>query len=244
MANGLGYVLPAAVIGIGSVKFRPRRGFFAFNDEGEALAPIIAQAVIEEVHDDELVITEHPIEQGAAISDHSYKRPAEVVISCGWSNSPSNPGGIIGLAVGVAAAVGGRAGQAIGILSQLPGTIQAAQSILSGNSQDQVRAIYAELLALQTSRIPFDVLTGKRAYRSMMFKRLRTVTSAATENALILVAHCQEVLIVSTRIVSVSPSAQRFPGITNPPQDFGPQNLISPKTFTDPGIPGLSGKFQ
>lgn len=244
MANLLGYVVPAAVVGLGSVRFRPRRGFFPFNEEGEALAPLIAQAVIEEVHDDELVITEHPIEQGAAISDHSYKRPAELVISCGWSNSPSAPGGLIGLAVGVGAAVGGRAGQAIAILSQAPATLQAAQSILSGNSSDQVRAIYQQLLDLQNSRIPFDVLTGKRAYRNMMFKRLRTATNRETENSMILVAHCQEVLIVSTRIVAVSPSAQKFPSLTNPPQDLGPQNLQTPRTFTDPAIPGLSERLQ
>lgn len=244
MANALGYVIPAAVIGLGSVKFRPRRGFFPFNEEGEALAPIIAQAVIEEVHDDELVITEHPIEQGAAISDHSYKKPSEVVVSCGWSNSPSNPGGIVGLAVGVASAVGGRAGQAIGILSQAPATIQAAQSILSGNSQDQVRAIYAQLVALQTSGVPFDLLTGKRAYRNMMFARLRTVTNRETENAMILVAHCKEVLIVSTRVVAIPPSAQASPQTTNPPQDFGARNLQTPKTFTDPAIPGLDAKLQ
>lgn len=244
MANALGYVIPAAVIGLGAVKFRPRRGFFPFNEEGEALAPIIAQAVIEEVHDDELTITEHPIEQGAAISDHAYKQPSEVVISCGWSNSPSNPGGIVGLAVGVAAAVGGRAGQAIGILAQAPATLKAAQSILTGNSQDQIRAIYAQLVELQVSRIPFDVLTGKRAYRSMMFKRLRAVTTKETENSLIVVAHCKEVLIVSTRVVAVSPTAQASPQLTNPPQDFGPRNLQTPGTFTDPAIPGLSGKLQ
>lgn len=42
---------------------------------------------IEERHHDELVITDHPVEQGAAITDHSYKKPAELTITIGWSNS-------------------------------------------------------------------------------------------------------------------------------------------------------------
>lgn len=42
---------------------------------------------LQEQHHDELVITDHPVEQGAAISDHAYKKPAEVVLTIGWSNS-------------------------------------------------------------------------------------------------------------------------------------------------------------
>lgn len=243
MAGPLGVLLPIASIGLGAVMFRPRRGFFPFNDEGEALEAIIAQATVEEVHDDELEITDHPIEQGASITDHAYKRPSEVVVRCGWSNSPSSSGSLISQAVGVGAALGGKAGKALGIIASLPGTIQAASSLLSGNAQDQVRAIYADLLALQVSRIPFDLLTGKRRYANMLFKRLRTVTDPETENALIVEAHCREVLLVSTQIVNVSASAQADPGRTNAPTDFGPRSLINPTTFKLPSIPSLAGKL-
>jgi hypothetical protein len=44
-----------------------------------------AQVVIEEVERDELTITEHPVEQGAPIADHAFKRPSEVTIRAGWS---------------------------------------------------------------------------------------------------------------------------------------------------------------
>jgi hypothetical protein len=46
---------------------------------------IVAQVWISEQERDELHITEHPVEQGAPISDHAYKRPSEVIIRCGWS---------------------------------------------------------------------------------------------------------------------------------------------------------------
>lgn len=50
---------------------------------------IIPNVTIEESHHDELSITEHPVEIGATITDHSYKRPAELSMRCGWSNSSS-----------------------------------------------------------------------------------------------------------------------------------------------------------
>lgn len=52
-----------------------------------SIGGIVADATIEETGIDELAITEHPVEQGAAITDHSYKRPARVIIRAGWTNS-------------------------------------------------------------------------------------------------------------------------------------------------------------
>lgn len=47
----------------------------------------IADVTEREEHRDQLYITEHPVEVGASISDHAYKRPAEVQLRLGWSNS-------------------------------------------------------------------------------------------------------------------------------------------------------------
>jgi Dit-like tail protein len=46
-----------------------------------------AEITISEDHDDELMITEHPVEFGAIMSDHAYKRPPEVRVRVGWSNA-------------------------------------------------------------------------------------------------------------------------------------------------------------
>jgi hypothetical protein len=48
---------------------------------------IFAQVTIEEQHTDEVQITDHPIEQGAPISDHAFKRPITVNINAGWSTA-------------------------------------------------------------------------------------------------------------------------------------------------------------
>jgi hypothetical protein len=52
-----------------------------------ASSPIIAEVTILEGGSDELWITEHPVEQGATISDHAFKRPAELHLRLGWSNA-------------------------------------------------------------------------------------------------------------------------------------------------------------
>jgi hypothetical protein len=46
---------------------------------------MIPDVVVSEKHSDTLEITEHPVETGAAISDHAYKRPSEVVMEVGFA---------------------------------------------------------------------------------------------------------------------------------------------------------------
>jgi len=52
-----------------------------------SIGTIIPDVVIEEAHRDALIITQHPVEKGSAITDHAFSTPASVVIRCGFSNS-------------------------------------------------------------------------------------------------------------------------------------------------------------
>lgn len=52
-----------------------------------SIGGIIPDCVIEERHFDRLNITEHPVETGAAITDHSFRNPSAVVMKIGFSNS-------------------------------------------------------------------------------------------------------------------------------------------------------------
>lgn len=60
-----------------------------------SISYIIPDIVIEEIHNDELRITDHPVETGAAITDHAFKMPSEVVIKCGFSNSSAQAEGYV-----------------------------------------------------------------------------------------------------------------------------------------------------
>ena len=50
-----------------------------------SIGGLTADITIEESERDELTITEHPVEQGAPIADHAFKRPSEVTIRAAWS---------------------------------------------------------------------------------------------------------------------------------------------------------------
>src|SRR5262252_1965429 len=50
-----------------------------------AIGAILADVTIEESGSDDVQITEHPVEQGAPIADHAFKRPATLQIRAGWT---------------------------------------------------------------------------------------------------------------------------------------------------------------
>lgn len=55
----------------------------------------VADVTVREDHEDELVVTENPVEQGAQITDHSFKAPARLTVEVGYSNSSLSSGGDI-----------------------------------------------------------------------------------------------------------------------------------------------------
>lgn len=158
----------------------------------------VADITITEEHSDETVITEHPVEQGAEITDHSYLRPGTVTITAGWSNS--SPGAL--------------------------------------GDPAYVQNIYAALLALRATRQPFNVVTGKRSYTNMLFKRISTTTDEKTENAMIITAELQEILIATTQTVT-TPDSTNMANPSNNAGDVsrGSQNLVSdPPNFNSSAL--------
>lgn len=182
-----------------SLFFKPKR----------AIGGFIAQAVIEESHFDEMQITQHPVENGATITDHAYAMPPEVTIHCAWSNSPT-PGNIVG-------------NGAVN-LSGISGALSAAPAFKPGAA---VTDIYTALVALKDARIPFDVYTGKRSYSNMLIRSIAVRTDKQTENALVATIQCQQLFIAKTATVLVGATAanQKAPQKTLPPAKVGQVSL-------------------
>jgi hypothetical protein len=57
-----------------------------------AIGSIIADVTVEEAHNDTATATKNPVEVGAAITDHVFINPAELVIHAGWSDSGNYDG--------------------------------------------------------------------------------------------------------------------------------------------------------
>lgn len=143
---------------------------------GRSIGGIIPDVVIEEQATDTLTITDHPVEQGAAITDHAFKNPAECVMRVGWSNSTSLVNSIV------------------------------TGSILTGTIND-VTDLYRQMLELQESRVPFNLVTGKRTYSNMLIKSITQMTDKEAENALMLTVAMRQVIIVQTSTVGLATAA-------------------------------------
>lgn len=206
MTLPIGILSAGALLGLQAVRIRPKR----------LIGTIEAQVTIEESHRDDLEITDHPVELGAPVSDHAFKRPREVIIKCGWSNSPSSPGFLNGL--GAAAT----------------GTLAGVASLTGQAGPQQTLEIYQKLLALQESRVPFDILTGKTKYSNMLIATLTTVTDEHTENTLMVTLVCRQVIIVNTQVVAIPADRQKQAAATQGVQSKGAQQLKPVQGVTAP----------
>ena len=173
-----GFATAALQLGLQAIVIKPKRGLrnIAYWDASgnlQSLPDIIAQAVVSERHIDLMEITEHPVEQGAPISDHAYKRPSEVIIEMAWSNSPTPSGSILGQAVDAGLAAAASLNSTIAQLENIAGVVGAAgtvMSMLNGTEISQADQIYSTLIQLQETRAIFDLLTGRKKYTNMVCK--------------------------------------------------------------------------
>lgn len=140
-----------------------------------SIGPFNATVTLEEIASDDLEITQHPVQQGATITDHAYLKPATVSIK-----------------------------------------------IMFNATDAPLAETYTKLRQLQASREPFDVVTGKRAYKNMLFKSLGQTNDAQTENVLSISAELQEIFIVQVETTTVPPRKQQAnPGKTGATENAG-----------------------
>lgn len=196
----------AQVLGVASGAYSGLVGLFG--PPSRRLGDLVADAVLEEVHEDELTLTDHPVQTGSTITDHAFKLPSKVTLTYGWSQSPS---GLASARETLTSTV-----SAVQSATTLQGRVQA----LYGTAR--INDYYARLLALQTERTVFSIVTGRRRYDNMMLISLSAVTDRDTENAIIVRATCREIQFADTssmayggvvRVGTVYPAA--VPGNVN-----------------------------
>lgn len=178
-----------------------------------SIGGIVVQAQIEEIYNDELQITEHPVEKGASITDHAFKKPVEITLRCGWSNSS---------------------------LDALQGVVfDLFSGAMTGG--DYVTGVYSRLLALQESRQPFDITTSKRQYRNMLIRTLGVTVDEKTANALMVTATCREVILVNTQAATLPPvTDQANPASTAETVNGGAKALVNATPAPGGAVPNSS----
>ncbi|WP_065357984.1 phage baseplate protein [Kluyvera georgiana] len=185
-----------------------------FHQQSRKIGLIVPSVVVSEKHSDMLEITEHPVEIGAAVADHAYKRPSEVVMEVGFAGG--------------------------GSLLDFVDTSSIGLSL--GLSPQET---YQELLDLQSSRIPFDVVTGKRLYSNMLIRALEVNTEKATENVLSAVLTLREVLITQTQQITVANKSDMKDGAsTSAVANSGTKTTKPPSdSLLKMGVDGFSSLF-
>lgn len=144
----------------------------------KTIGPIQIGVELSEAHSDQLQITQHPVEDGAKITDHAIKLQPELTLKCNWSNAQ---------------------------IAALLGTQQ--QTFTGGEltRADYIGSIYSQLLALQEKRERFDVVTSMRIYHDMLFKTLTVTKEVTTGEALSINAVLTQIRVVRTQGTKLPP---------------------------------------
>lgn len=164
-----------------------------------SIGTIVAQCTIEEDHLDEVNTTEHPVEQGAEISDHAYKRASTFTIRAGWSNS--------------------------GYQALLSDAVSLYNDVVNGSSNgfNYIQQQYNQLLALQASLQFFSVTTGKRVYQNVLMLSISALTNEKTEHALVATMRCKSLIVTQTSLTTISDSDLANPQLNGSTQNMGIQ---------------------
>lgn len=183
--------------GVASVAVGALTGFLLkdVNDRRFANTSFVGLCTITESHTDRLVITDHPVEYGANISDHAYKEPMRVNIEFAY-NAYSSIGQVV------------------------TSLVDTGSLDLPSNNE-----MYQRFLSLQESRKTFDIITGKRKYTNMLIETLEEETATDTENILRINLQCREIITVYTEITEADKKKQDDPGNTGGGSNKGTKSL-------------------
>ncbi|MCP9270144.1 hypothetical protein M5U04_19200 [Xenorhabdus sp. XENO-1] len=178
-----------------------------FSQNTRKIEMIVPSVVISEKHMDSTEITEHPVQRGAAISDHAYDKPSEVTMEIGFAGGGSLIDGFD------------------------TSKIKLFDLDTGATLGKSPKEIYAQLLKLKASKEPFDVTTGKRQYKNMLIRAIEVTTDKTSENVLMVTLTLREVIIVETQKAPVTapPERMKYPLDTAPAVDKGTKTPVVPK---------------
>lgn len=179
-------------------------------DDGQEQS-ILFDATVRDSHESSATITEHPVDEGANISDHIRPDLDQVTLQVVVSNTPivspiDHNDGVVGTQ------------QQVELGS---GAMASANVLVFDGAVTRVRSVYEALLDLKNSGTLVNVLTSLREYESMGIKRISPIREAKSGNSLVATVEFKQIRVVSSEIVP-SPEPRQTRGNTE--QDRGRDN--------------------
>lgn len=150
-------------------------------------------AVIEETHVFENLVTEHPVEDGSPRSDHIVNLPVKIEMEGRITDTPSTSSSSF---------VTGAAGLVAGGLGLSPVAVALGTSLLNSRLPGRGKSAYQELVALYQSRNTFSVLTGLNEYVNMTFISLSFPRTKDDGRSVRFKASLQEIIVVGAEASS------------------------------------------
>jgi hypothetical protein len=189
---------------------------FIENKNKSTIDHVIIDVTLSERHTVSSEITENPVEEGAAVTDHVHINPEELVIDGIISDYNQN----------------------IPIFGPI---IQGVQK-LSGYYGETKRSVeaYNELVRIKNLRQPIQVTTGLKAYDSMIIQEISVDRDKSKSTALYFSITLRQIRIVSSKILpsTIRPSKESS-DLTSKQVDNGQKvtNTV-PLTDQESGSPG------
>jgi hypothetical protein len=176
------------------------------------LDTVTIDATLREEHSTEVDVTEHPVEDGANITDHIRPQLKVLQIDGIISNTPVGLTGPVADALGIA-------GLATGVT--LPtGLISGAIDLFkTGGVLNRAQAAFQQLQALADKAVPFTIHTPLRDYAKMAMKSLSVVRDPTIGDGIRFVAVCKEIRTVDSLIAT-----SLLPDSAQPTKDLGSQS--------------------
>jgi hypothetical protein len=176
------------------------------------IGSITLDAAISEQHQAEVEVTDNPVEEGIAITDHVRPKPEVLTIEGIVTNTPLPADA-----------------DAQADLQQVETVTPTGESLkISSRSSYKVgRAenAYQDLLTLKDSGKTVQVVTGLRTYDNMLMTSLSVPRDAKTGQAVRFTATFREIKIVRTQVVKVARKEKKtFPKTDNGKKPTTPAN--------------------
>ena len=187
---------------------------------------IRVDATVAESHVYQNTVTDHPVERGAALTDHVRPNPARLTITGVISNHPFVlPADHIGAAVeettqqvdvrvaprarlvpiiSPTAAFSRETATDVAVVTRFSRGYSATASVVTFTSSfDRARAVFDALVRLRDEGTLLRVVTGLRDYENMVIESLTVPVDAQTGEALVFDLSLKQVITANVRTVGV-----------------------------------------
>lgn len=159
---------------------------FIYTDSGGGLQALTVDASVSERHSTRVKVTDHPVEQGANVSDHATVQPDALQIEGQFVDYPLADAG--------------------------RGEFDYANALRPIEGDGRAEQLYETLKALETTVTLLEVHTGGGTYPNMLLENLQRVRDKTIRGAVKFTGELRAMRIVSSAVVpikkSTTPSGQ------------------------------------